>query len=261
LTLAPGVAIPETTVRGPVVVRVEIGTLTVQVDGPATITVGLDATSTPRAIDVGIAQPVHVGEVLTITAGTRYTAWNAGGAPAGVLAAAIVPAYGSTGDRPFGAALIPSDAAVVTGPPDASTGLVPAVATPAREPIVWPPGVEGRYLVCLRLPALPAEGPVMTAGLVILVPGASFRPLAVDGTALLAVESGSLALSVGRGRVQLVNSAGEEAAVADAFATGENPLGVGDAALVLPRTIAFARNGGDAPLAVVVVTITQVVAS
>src|SRR4029450_2574265 len=134
--------------------------LTVRVDGPATITVGSDAGITPPAIGTGTAQPVRVGEVLAIAAGTRYTAWNAGVAPAGVLAASIVPAYGSTGDRPVGAALIPSDAAVVTGPPDASTGLVPAVATPAREPIVWPPGVEGRYLVCLRLPALPAEGPV-----------------------------------------------------------------------------------------------------
>jgi hypothetical protein len=100
----------------------------------------------------------------------------------------------------------------------------------------------------------------MTAGKVTLGPGASFRPLAVDGTALLAVESGSLVLTVGRGRVQLVQSAGEEAAVADALATGENPLSASDAALVLPRTVAFARNEGDAPLDIVLVTITQVVA-
>ena len=79
--------------------------------------------------------------------------------------------------------------------------------------------------------------------------------------ALLAVESGSLVLSVGRGQVQLVHSTGEGATVADASAAGENPLGEGDTALVFPRTVAYARNDGDATLAVVLVTITQGVAS
>jgi hypothetical protein len=123
-------------------------------------------------------------------------------------------------------------------------------------PIVWPPGVEGRYLVRLTLPALPAAGVVVTAGRATLAPGASFRPLAVDGTALLAVEAGSLALTVGRGRVQLVHGTGAGVTVEDALASGENRLGAGDAALVLPRTVGFTRNGGNAPSVVLVMTIT-----
>jgi hypothetical protein len=248
-TLAPGATIPATTVRGPVLVRVEVGTLAVRVDGPATIAVGPDGQDRPpRAIAVGIAHPVRAGEVLAAAARTRYGARNAGVAPAEVLAMALVPTLGGTDDRPFGAVLHPSDATAATGPPDDPTGLVLPDATPMPEPLAWPPGIQGRYLVCLTLPALPAAGVVVTAGRTTLAPGASFRPLAVDGTALL---------TVGRGRVQLVHGTEVGATVEDARASGENRLGAGDAALVLPRTIGFARNGGDAPLVVVLVTITH----
>jgi hypothetical protein len=198
---------------------------------------------------------VREGEMLTVAAGTRYAARNTGMGPAEVLAMAIVPTVDGTGDRPFGAVLRPSDTTGATGPPDASSGLVPSVATPAPEPLVWPPGVRGRYLVRLILPALPTAATV-TAGRAVLAPGASFRPPAVDGPALPAVEGGSLALAVGRGRVQLVHGTGEGTRVVDSLGTGENRLGAGEAALVLPRAVGFARNGGDGAPVVVLVTIT-----
>lgn len=99
IVLEPGASSPAHTHPGPEFGRVEAGTLTVQVDGPALVK-RLDADGDEfEAADEGAAFDLERGEQIAYLPGTPMTFRNDGDDTVRILAAVVLPAEESAGPR------------------------------------------------------------------------------------------------------------------------------------------------------------------
>ena len=100
ITLEPGASSPAHTHSGPEFGRVEAGTLTVQVDGPALVK-RLDSSSEEEFEDAAEGAPFDLerGEQITYLPGTSMTFRNDGDETVRILAAVVLPAEEEAGPR------------------------------------------------------------------------------------------------------------------------------------------------------------------
>ena len=163
---------------GPTVAQVEVGQLTLRVDGPATLARG--PAGQPEPVTPGDELDVAPGDRVEAAAGTGFALRNAGAGPAAALMLYAVPAEEWV-EHPFekfslyNQMAISHDARAVINDPDLPTG-------PVR--------------VALERRTLP--------------PGAALDGYPIDGVAAISVESGEMGLTLTGGRVPYPLREGEE---------------------------------------------------
>jgi mannose-6-phosphate isomerase-like protein (cupin superfamily) len=188
---------------GPLLLAVEAGTLTAQVDGQAVLTRGAaDGVGSPQSTTAPLGAEIvlHPGDGLLVSPGVRHAFRNAEQTPTVVLAVTLLP--WSSGAPEGNAFLWP-----IPGAPDITAQLLIDEVAP-----VLPTG-----------PAAIALGRLALAGEVGLAPGAA------TGPRFAFVEAGTLRVDTAGGGPDVVISAGSEAlvprsSVATSRNGGDGPL-------------------------------------
>jgi quercetin dioxygenase-like cupin family protein/predicted SnoaL-like aldol condensation-catalyzing enzyme len=180
--------------------------------------------------------------VLYLEAGTLTVAVSTGASPAAGTEATLTPGR---------FVLVPQGAETVlrnAGPTEAVT--LEVTTNPPGRGAARPDGVASSPLAGGVATPLPVGNAVLSLGRVVLPPGAAIPLHATAGPELLAVEAGTLGVTVSGGR----------ASVRRGIAAPRDPgpaasLASGDGVLIEPGAVAAYRNAGDGPLVLLVATL------
>ena len=201
-TYAPGARQLRMGDLGPLLLAVEAGTLTAQVDGPAVLTRGAaDGVGSPQATTapVGVDVVLHPGDGLLVSPGVRHAFRNAEQTPTVVLAVTLLPWQGR--------------------------------GAPGGDAYLWPiPGaldITAQLLIDEVAPVLPTEPAAIALGRLALAPQTGLAPYGATGSQFIFVETGMLSLATSNDDAH--RSAGSQAlvepgAVATLRNGGDGPL-------------------------------------
>lgn len=203
LSLPPGASVPLHTLAGPELAYVEVGTVSVRVEGEAVVAPASDPSAPVSALlaPTDDAFDLVPGDQLALPAGVPVSFRNAGEEPASLLTLLVVPAA------------------------DESPELVWVDGTPAAETLG---GTSSRVLAGAVATEWPA-GPLQIAvDRLALAPGETIPGAA--GPVLLAVESGRFSFALIEGEFRVARGGNGTAPVATPGA--EYSLGPGDSVFV-----------------------------
>lgn len=205
---------------GPALLAVEAGTLTVRVDGRASVirVAGWDTRRSPAPLAPGTDVTLAPGDQLLLPTGTAHAARNDGAKPAVVFGVVLVPPW-------HGRSLFAES------------------------------GVAVRTLSSGEATRLPSAPVVLALGRATLVPGAGLPAHAATGPEVIAVEAGTLELTRTGAQVRIGRQDGKQMHLAPGQAA---TLGPGDAACRLPGSVGRLRNVGDGSLTFWLLTVTPV---